>query len=90
MAAGPAASAARMPPIDTACHATRADLGCTPEALLAGHEARGHPREEHREPREDERDHGLNGDRRARDLIAGPSETDVGGEADRGGVSGGG
>ena len=37
----------------------------TPEALLAGHETRGHPREEHREPREDERDHGLHGDRRA-------------------------
>ena len=35
-----------------------------PEALLAGHETRGHPREEHRERREDERDHGLHGGRR--------------------------
>ena len=38
--------------------------GCPAEALLAGHETRGDPREEHREPREDERDHELHGGRR--------------------------
>ena len=59
----------------------------TPKTLPAGHETRGDPREEHREPREDERDHGLNGDRRRPARTAAPSEPAVGVGF---GVSGGG